>query len=135
MSRIFYVGILLTATLATAGCKSVPPPGAPGPVHHVIVCWLHEPGKSGHRKKIIDVSHELQKLPGVVTAHAGGVVPSERPVVDNSYDVAVIMTFNSVDDMKGYLADPRHTMAVEKVLKPLVQRMIVYDFIDGEAIP
>jgi hypothetical protein len=122
------------ALLILSGCMSAPIQGVPGPVHHVAVCWLREPGDIGDRKKLIKTSQQLRDIPGVRTVHAGGVVRGNRSIVDSSFDVAIVMTFDNVPALRAYLATPTHEEAVRKVIQPLVQRTLVYDFIDGRAV-
>jgi hypothetical protein len=38
------------------------------------------------------------------------------------------MTFASNADLQKYLSHPIHTEAVDKVLKPLIAKITVYDF-------
>ena len=57
-------------------------------------------------------------------------VPSDRPIVDDSFDVGLYLTFSSVEAMNAYLADDRHQKALREVFRPLSERYIVYDFQD-----
>jgi len=93
----------------------------------VVVCWLREPGDAEARQQLIEASRRLQEVPGVIRVVAGEAVASEREVVDDSFDVAVVMTFADAEAMQAYLADPRHRAAVRETLAPLVGRMVVYD--------
>jgi hypothetical protein len=42
--------------------------------------------------------------------------------------VAVVMTFKDEASLHAYDAHPRHTKAVDEVLRPLVARLVIYDF-------
>ena len=126
--------LTLLGLILFTGCMTSQVATDAAPVHHIVICWLREPGNAKDRKRLIKTSHDFRKIPGVRTVHAGGVVPSSRPVVDNSFDVAIVMTFDNIAAMRSYLADERHEEALGKVLRPLVQRMFVYDFIDGRAV-
>jgi hypothetical protein len=59
----------------------------------------------------------------------GPAVPSERPIVDDSFDVGLVMRFNSKADMDAYEKHPVHVNAVKEVqtLMPLAKRLLVYD--------
>ena len=65
----------------------------------------------------------------MLSVQAGECLPGQRPIVDSSFDVALTMEFASQADMQKYLDDPRHKAAVESVLKPLVKKFMVYDFV------
>lgn len=99
-------------------------------VHHVVVCWLNEPGNKEARQKVIEVSRGFSEIPGVIDVRVGRVVHSEREIVDSSFDVAIYLSFENEQKLFEYLNHPIHKEAVEKTLKPLVRKVIVYDFIE-----
>ena len=55
-------------------------------------------------------------------------IPSARPIVDSSFDVAVSLTFATQADLQRYIDHPQHKAAAEQVLKPLVRKITVFDF-------
>jgi hypothetical protein len=58
------------------------------------------------------------------------VLPSTRPSVDSTFDVAIVMTFKDMYALEAYTKNPLHLDAVQNTLKPLVARYVVYDFVD-----
>ena len=126
---------LLTAVICACsimGCATRPPPTVPppltGPVQHVVVCWLKEPANLAHRQTLVDASLELRALPGVIDIVAGTMIPSDRDIVDSTFDVAIVITFTNADAMRAYLTNPAHTRMVQDIVKPLTRRILVYDF-------
>lgn len=103
---------------------------AAGAVTHVVVVWLKTPGDESARQKLIDVSRTFRTIPGVIGIAAGRAVPSTRPVVDSSFDVAIVITFKDRESLRSYDSNPIHKQAVQSTLKPLVARQIVYDIAD-----
>ena len=97
-------------------------------VRHIVLCWLKEPGSEAARRKLIEATEALGDLPGVVAVAAGVPLGSDRPVVDDSFDVGIVFTFEDTEALAAYQVHPRHREAVEKVLQPLVERIVVYDF-------
>jgi len=97
-------------------------------VRHIVLCWLKEPGSETARRKLIEATEALGDLPGVVAVAAGVPLESDRPVVDDSFDVGIVFTFEDSEALAAYQVHPRHRKAVEKVLQPLVERLLVYDF-------
>src|SRR5688500_16681248 len=90
----------VVACLTATGCRTPAPsegqPDAAVPrplVAHVVVAWLKKPGDATDRQKLIDAAPRLREIPGVVDVYAGPPIPSERPVVDSSYDVGIILFF------------------------------------------
>ena len=57
----------------------------------------------------------------------GTSLPSDRPVVDTSYDLAAIITFSSEQAYRSYLVNPLHLKAYNDELLPLVRRIQIYD--------
>ena len=105
-------------------------PNSTSKVHHVVVCWLNEPGNKEARHKIIEASRRFSSIPGVINVRAGRVIQSERKIVDGSFDVAIYLSFENKQKLQDYLAHPIHKNAVKKILKPLVRKIVVYDFIE-----
>lgn len=106
------------------------PDRSDGKVKHIVLVWLKDPGNVQDRRRLIETSHSFRKIPGVLDVSAGTPLESERPVVDDSFDVAVIITFQSTEAMQNYETHPIHIKAVEEVLRPVTDRMVVYDFED-----
>ena len=103
--------------------------GADGPgVIHVVLVWLKEPGNAEHRQKIIEGSKKLDDIPGVEEILVGQAVPSEREVVDDSFDVALYMRFPNNKAMQDYLVHPEHVEIVKTEFVPLMDYYKVYDF-------
>jgi hypothetical protein len=120
------VPLLITAATALLfnSCQTAPA----GRINHVVVFWLKDHGNEAQRAKIIETSESFRKIPGVVSVSAGPCIPSSRPIVDSSFDVAVTLTFASQADLQRYADHPLHKAAVGGVLKPLVKKTAVYDF-------
>ncbi len=114
--------------LPGAGQADVPAHGTR--VVHIVLVWLKEPGNVVHRQQIIAASRGFEAIPGVLDVSVGEVVPSDRDVVDDSFDVGLYLTFESVDAMNAYLVDERHQRQLREVFRPLAERYSVYDFID-----
>ena len=97
-------------------------------LEHIVVVWLNDPGNATHRQTIIDESEVLRTIPGVLSLKSGTVIPSERAIVDSSFDVALIVSFADAAALQAYLAHPLHVQLVNETLKALVAKIRVYDF-------
>ena len=121
---------LILCTALMLGACSRPQTAQPaGTVQHIVVCWLKEPGNATARAELIGTSLGFKDLPGVLDVSAGPPLPSTRPEVDGTYDVALVMTFRDEAALHAYENHPVHKKAVAEVLKPLVARFVVYDFV------
>lgn len=95
---------------------------------HVVLIWLKESGNIEHTQQIIDATYQLKKIPEIKQLRVGKSVPSDRKIVDDSFDVGLYMTFSNTEDMHAYLEAPKHKEVVMTVLKPLASKIQVYDF-------
>ncbi|MBI2992693.1 MAG: Dabb family protein [Gammaproteobacteria bacterium] len=106
-------------------CLFTPPAAAD--VEHVVLCWLNKPGDTEAARALIRVSKELRDIPGVQNLVAGPPLASERPVVDDSFDVGVVMRFADAAALEEYLNHPEHVRRVNETLRPLCGRIQIYD--------
>ena len=122
--------LLPVAAAVLAGCAGEPARESSGRINHLVLCWLEEPGNPEHRRRIIEQTRAFRAIPGVLEVRAGEVVPSQRAIVDSSFDVGILLSFADAEQMRSYIQHPAHQRAVREVLQPLVSRILVYDFIE-----
>jgi len=95
---------------------------------HVVIFWTDPARPEAAEELIAGARKYLASLPGIVHFHVGNMVPSQRPVVDQSYQVALNVVFDSKQAQDNYQAHPLHLEFIEKVFKPNCRRVVVYDF-------
>jgi hypothetical protein len=95
---------------------------------HVVIFWTDPDRPKAADDLIAGARKYLAPLPGIVHFHVGNMAPSQRPVVDQSYQVALNVVFESKQAQDGYQVHPLHLEFVEKVFKPNCRRVVVYDF-------
>ena len=119
--------LLLLTLLATNGCAGL---GAlqDGALQHVVLVWLKDAGNAEQRARIIEVSKSFRSIPGVLDVQAGKAVASERDIVDDSFDVGILVVVPDERRLREYLDHPIHQKAKNDVLVPLVEKILVYDF-------
>ena len=100
---------------------------------HIVMIWLKEPGNQKHITEVIKATKSLNEIQVVNELRVGQSISSDRPIVDDSFDVALYMIFNSEDDLERYLVHPMHMNVVENILRPLANKVLVYDFKDVES--
>ena len=98
-------------------------------ITHVVMVWLKNPGNEQQRAEFIKASEQLNDLPGIVNRHVGVVLPSERDIVYDSFYVSVTVTLESKAALQAYLNNPKHKKILKEKIKPLTNRVVVYDFI------
>jgi hypothetical protein len=119
--------ILLCAALVS--CASIAPPATKGSVDHVVLVWQKRPGNETDRQKLRDASQELRSIPGLRFLDHGTALASERPIVDDSFDLAFVMRFESADALQTYEKNPLHVRKVNETLKPLSRKILIYDIL------
>ena len=95
---------------------------------HIVICWTDPANSTAADDLIAGAKKYLQPIPGIVHFHAGKMASSPRPVVDQSYQVALNIVFATKKDQDDYQAHPMHLEFVNKVFKPASRRVVVYDF-------
>jgi hypothetical protein len=116
---------LISLLLVVAACAPV---GVKAPVNHVVLVWLQADTAPEVREQIIEGSKALRSIPGIRDLQVGTAIPSERPIVDDSFSIGLYMRFDSVEGMNAYLTDPRHVQFVDTWVKPHLEKLVVYDF-------
>lgn len=95
---------------------------------HIVVFWADPENPQSAANLIDGAERYLRHIPGIVHFHIGRMVPSHRPVVDQSYQVALNVTFTDKAAHDAYQAHPDHVEFVAKVFKPNCRKVIIYDF-------
>ncbi len=95
---------------------------------HIVVFWTN-PAYLGAVDDLLGGANQLFKdIPGVLQFHAGKMVSSTRLVVEQSYQIALNLTFADKPAEQAYQAHPRHTDFIGKYVNRLVIKAVVYDF-------
>lgn len=95
---------------------------------HVVVFWTDPAQPNATEELLAGANKHLKPIPGVLQFHAGKMVGSQRPVVDQSYQVALNLVFPDKKAQDDYQVHPMHVEFVEKVFKRLCKKVVVYDF-------
>jgi hypothetical protein len=95
---------------------------------HVVIFWTDPAQPQAVDKLIAGCNQYLRDIPGVLQMHVGRMVGSHRPVVDQTYQVALNLMFPSQQAQDDYQVHPRHVEFVEKVFKRTCKKVLIYDF-------
>jgi hypothetical protein len=119
--------LTLAAGLVLSSCATIAPPAAKGTVDHVVLIWLKRPNHVQDRMAIQAATRDLRVIPGIQFLDSGTALASDRPVVDDSFDIGMTMRFDSAESLQAYESHPLHVQKVTEVLKPLSKKILVYD--------
>ena len=95
---------------------------------HVVIFWTDPAQPQAADQLLAGADKYLRSIPGIVEFQLGRMVPSHRPVVDQSYQVGLSVVFADKKGHDEYQIHPLHLEFVEKVFKPLCRRVVIYDF-------
>ena len=95
---------------------------------HVVIFWTKTDKPNAAEELLAGAEKYLKPIPGVLSFHIGRMATSPRPVVDQSYPVALNLVFPDRKAQDDYQIHPLHLEFVEKAFKPNCARVVVYDF-------
>ena len=95
---------------------------------HVVIFWTDPANSSAPDELLAGMERYLRPIPGALHFHIGKMVPSHRDVVDQSYQVALNLTFPDKAAEAAYQVHSLHLEFVEKCFKPNCARAVIYDF-------
>ncbi len=95
---------------------------------HVVIFWTDPARPEAVAAVIAGADKYLKPIPGLVHFHIGKMVGSHRPVVDQTYQVALNTVFTSKQAQDDYQIHPLHLEFIEHCVKPFVKKVTVYDF-------
>ena len=82
---------------------------------HTVLFWMNEPENEEHKEQLkkgllqLIASSEYSKM-----GHVGTPAGTDRPVVDNTYDFSLLVTFESASDQDKYQVEPAHKAFIEE---------------------
>lgn len=95
---------------------------------HVVIFWTDPANLQATDELLAGAEKYLRPIPGVVFFHIGKMAPSHRPVVDQTYQVALNVVFTDRKAQDDYQVHPLHIEFVEKVFKRVCRKVLIYDF-------
>lgn len=95
---------------------------------HVVMFWTDPAQPNAADELIAGANQYLRDIPGVVFFHVGKMVPSHRPVVEQSYQVGLNVVFKDKAAQDAYQDHPAHVEFVQKIFKRVCSKVVIYDF-------
>ena len=95
---------------------------------HVVIFWTDPAQPNAADELIAGANQFLKPIPVALHFHIGKMVGSHRPVVDQSYQVALNLVFPDKKTQDDYQVHPLHAEFIEKVFKRVCRKVVVYDF-------
>lgn len=95
-------------------------------VHHVHF-WLKN---KADKQQLIDGLNTLRPIAHIRDIHIGVPADTYRDVVDRSYDVSLLLLFDSPAAQEAYQIDPTHVIFADNCAKPLCSKVVVADSVN-----
>ena len=95
---------------------------------HIVIFWTDPAKPEAADAVVAGAKRFLMDIPGLTHFHVGKMVGSARPVVDQTYQVALNTEFASKAAQDAYQVHPQHLDFVAQIVKPYVKKVLVYDF-------
>ena len=95
---------------------------------HIVIFWTDPANPNATAELVAGANQYLKPIPGLVHFHVGQMSPSPRPVVDQTYQVALNLIFPSKQAEREYQIHPQHLEFVEKVFKRTCTKVLINDF-------
>jgi hypothetical protein len=118
---LLFIGVFLSGCVAAPVKRDYP-------VTHIVLVWFNEVAGDNYADTVSAATMRLLEIPEVGIIRTGRAISSERPIVDDSFDLGVVMEFESMEAMKLYLEHPLHKQFVEGYLTGRIEKLLVYDF-------
>ena len=118
--------VFLLQNLAFDQNMSMTDPVKDDPFIHSVYFWLKDGVSGGDRMEFKASLESLKKIRGIRKIYILEPAGTQRDVVDNSYDFALIIHFKHKAAQDAYQVDPLHVNAVKK-MQPMISKFIVYD--------
>ena len=99
-----------------------------GQVTHIMLFWLKRAGNVDDQNVLLRALRTLRRFRGVNDVRVGRPLPVDRPGLEQSFDLGVVVIFRDREALEKFEHDPRRGGAIDAMLQPLVLRYIVYNF-------
>ena len=134
MNLLKFLFPLLLLLICGANFAQAPAEAGQHKIQHVVIVWLKQHGDAEVQQQYIAASKPFAALPGVLSYIVGTPATSKRerpnPALDETYDVAVSSSFENQQAYEAFLKNPDYVKVAMEVLRPLVDRYKVYDFVE-----
>jgi hypothetical protein len=95
---------------------------------HIVIFWTDPANPKAADELLAGLEKYVRPIPGALHFHAGKMAASQRPVVDQTYQVALNLVFPDKKTQDDYQSHPLHVEFLNTVFKKTCKKAVVYDF-------
>ena len=126
MHTILTLILLTTLTLPALAQQSDSAEQSEGAFVHTVYFWMNNPDNEAERQKLHEGLKMIKEIEHIQQGYIGVPAPTEREVIDSSYDFAITFIFEDMEAEQAYQTHPTHLKFVEDY-SHLWDRVVVYD--------
>ncbi len=94
---------------------------------HSVYFWLRDDLTDAQRAAFTEGVRSLATIPAVRSGYVGAPAATDRPVIDRSYSVGLVVDLGDLAGHEAYQAHPTHLAFLEQ-FKPFWTKVQIYDF-------
>ena len=98
-------------------------------VHHVFF-WLKNQDSVADREKLLAGLKGLKPIETIRSVHIGKPATTDRPVIEKSYQLSLMLVFDNLEDQNIYQDHPLHLKFVAEC-SSLWSKVVIYDAVDA----
>lgn len=91
---------------------------------HYVRFWLKD---KADKQKLIEGLYTLTPIEHIRHIHIGVPAETFRSVVDRSYDVSLLILFDTPEAQEAYQTDPTHVLFADNCAAVLCEKVVVCD--------
>lgn len=95
---------------------------------HIVIYWTKPENPAAPDQLVEGALKYLKPIPGAICFHVGKMAASHRPVVDQTYQVALNIVFTDRQALHDYHTHPLHHEFLDKVFKSTCRKVVAYEF-------
>src|SRR5437667_7499850 len=100
----------IAVSLAPTGAQAVAVRS--GQVTHVMLFWLKRPGNVDDQNFLLRALRTLRRARGVNDMRVGRSLPVDRPGLEQTFDLGVVMTFRDREPLETFERHPPREQAI-----------------------
>ena len=95
-----------------------------------MLFWLKRPGNVDDQNYLLRALRTLRRVRGINEVRFGRPLPGYRPSLEESFDLGVVVIFRNREALEKFQRDQQPEKAIDAMLRPLVRRYSVYNFVN-----
>lgn len=95
---------------------------------HAVYFWLHDHVSDAQKQEFVALLRTFSEIRSVTAVYVGVPAGTPRTIVDNSYDVSLIVHFRDKAGHDAYQVDPLHKEAI-RIFEGWIREIRIYDMI------